>query len=175
MANCPGSSGCLFRLLDGASVSVLGHGRAIWGVVLRPAGLTVGPSATKARSEDGGQTSVIPPDRFLLEPVKSTDALWKTVGSSSEMRTKNCPGRCSPTSGCVPKSWEQGLHRGWHTCAHGPVSHGSHEVEQPRCPSMYDGPGKRGPSSRVNPGTRCSVRTQWDAVDPTHVGGPETP
>lgn len=110
MANCPGSSGCLFCLLDGASISVLGCGRAIWGVVLRPAGLAVGPSATEAQSEDGGQTPVIPPDRFLLEPVKSMQALWKTLGGSSEARTWNRPGPCSPTSGCALKSRGQGLH-----------------------------------------------------------------
>lgn len=46
-ANRPGSSGCLLRLLNGASLSVPGPGGAVCGAAFRPAGLTVGPSATK--------------------------------------------------------------------------------------------------------------------------------
>lgn len=43
-ANCPGSSGCLLRLLDEVSLSALGSGCAVSGVVLRLVSLTTGPS-----------------------------------------------------------------------------------------------------------------------------------
>lgn len=43
-ANWPGSSGCLLRLLDEVSLSALGSGCAVSGVVLRLVSLTTGPS-----------------------------------------------------------------------------------------------------------------------------------
>ena len=173
MATCPGSSGCLFRLLDGASVSALGCRRAIWGVVLRPAGLAVGPSATEAQSEDGGQILVIRPDRFLFEPVKSH------AGSVENPRRLLRSENTEPPRTLQPHFWvcpeEPGARaspRRAHR-THGPLSHGSHEVEQPRCPCMDDGLAERGPSARATAGEpegTVLLRIQWDAVDPTHVG-----